>query len=356
MEYYNNNSGDNYNGYSKGPNNYYFQYNAAKENERKALKKAAGKLGATLIIYSAFIRIFVIVYYFLAYAYYSHEISLNYNVVVSFLRDNPDIYNSSMFSMVCNIFVVAMSLTMTILIDTLVFKIDFSEMITHQKGLVKQGFKWFPACMVINFGVSFAVGVFMIFMSNFGITVPEADFTISNPNIATVIVQLFYVCILGPIAEEFIYRGVIISLLKPFGKWLAVVVSAAIFGLMHGNIPQAVGAFCSALVFGLIAVKFNSIIPTIVIHMLNNLVGSYQDVYKILDLPYFILPLMRIVLILVGGIIIITQFKNLKIGQEYTAMGKTSDKCIAVFTSVPVAIYVLYMLLKYVSSFIIANF
>lgn len=362
MNYYNGSSYNNYNnsnGYNNMQNNYYFQYNAARENEKKALRKNATKLGITLLLYNIFIELFVLVYYFLAYAYYNHEVTFNYSVVINFFRENMGIYNSSMFSMTCNLFVILMSLTTTIIVAVLFLKVDFSEMLSHKKGLVKEGVRWFPACMIINFTTSFIISIFVAVMSVYGITIPEADFSITSPTTSTILVQLLYVCIIGPIAEEFIYRGIIISLLKPFGKWLAVIVSAMIFGLMHGNIPQAVGAFCSALVFGLIAVKFNSIIPTIVIHILNNLVGSYSNVYKVLGVPNVITSITQIVIMLIvivfGSYVIFKYGKYLKIGKEFSAIGKTSDKCVVVFTNGFMLIYIAILLFKFISSFIMSN-
>ena len=357
MEYYNGGNNNGFNGNMS--NDYYFQYNVAKENGKRALRKNATKLGITLLLYNVLIQIFLIVFYFLAYAYYNHQISFDYSVVVEFLRENMDIYKSSVFSMTCNLFVIVMSLSVTMIVALTVLKVDFSEMLRFKKGMVKEGCKWFFACMLINFTMSFVLSVFVAAMDQRGVTIPEADFSITNSNAFTILIQLLYVCIIGPIAEEFIYRGVVISLLKPFGKWLAVFVSALVFGLMHGNIPQAVNAFCTALVFGLIAVRFNSIIPTIVIHILNNLVGSYGDVYKALGLSDGFNILTRMVLMLfvffVGGYVIIKYAKDLKIGREYSAIGKTSDKCFVVFTNIFMLLYLVILIFSFVSKFLKVN-
>ena len=46
--------------------------------------------------------------------------------------------------------------------------------------------------------------------------------------------------------------------------------SALIFGLAHGNFDQFAYAFLSGVIFGLMAVRYDSIIPGMVLHLINN--------------------------------------------------------------------------------------
>lgn len=83
--------------------------------------------------------------------------------------------------------------------------------------------------------------------------------------------MFLYACIIGPIIEELVFRGFVMRSLEKYGSTLAIVVSSALFGIMHGNIPQGIFAFLIGLVLGFAAMKY-SIVWSIILHILNNLV------------------------------------------------------------------------------------
>lgn len=85
--------------------------------------------------------------------------------------------------------------------------------------------------------------------------------------------MFLYVTLLGPISEELLFRGVLLRLLKPWGKQTAIVISALMFGAFHGNIIQIPFAFLVGLVLGYVTVEY-SIWWAIVLHIFNNLVMS----------------------------------------------------------------------------------
>lgn len=80
--------------------------------------------------------------------------------------------------------------------------------------------------------------------------------------------------ILVPIAEEVVFRGAILrTLLQLFARrsaWIAIVVSALLFGLAHGNMAQFPHAFLMGLLLGWMFVRTGSIVPGIVLHWVNN--------------------------------------------------------------------------------------
>ena len=80
-----------------------------------------------------------------------------------------------------------------------------------------------------------------------------------------------YACFLGPIAEELLFRGLVLRTLKPWGKQAAIIISAVIFGIFHGNIVQIPFAFAVGVVLGYVAVEY-SITWAIVLHIINNFV------------------------------------------------------------------------------------
>lgn len=83
--------------------------------------------------------------------------------------------------------------------------------------------------------------------------------------------MFLYASILAPLSEELLFRGYILRKLQPFGKRFAVLCSAILFGLFHGNLLQTPYAFLMGLILGYMAVEY-SLIWSILLHMFNNLV------------------------------------------------------------------------------------
>lgn len=80
--------------------------------------------------------------------------------------------------------------------------------------------------------------------------------------------------IIAPIAEEYVFRGAILRVLCDItGKhrlWVAIVLSAALFATVHGNMAQGIGAFLCGLLLGWMYVRTGSIVPGVVYHWVNN--------------------------------------------------------------------------------------
>ena len=80
--------------------------------------------------------------------------------------------------------------------------------------------------------------------------------------------------IIGPIVEELIFRKLIIDRLSVFGDLTAVITSAVLFGLFHGNLYQFFYAAGLGVVLGYVYTKTRNVIYPTVIHMLINFMGS----------------------------------------------------------------------------------
>ena len=83
--------------------------------------------------------------------------------------------------------------------------------------------------------------------------------------------------ILAPLAEEVVFRGAILrTLLDMMSKknhWVAIMISAAIFGVVHGNMAQFVNALLMGLILGWMYYRTKSLVPGILLHWVNNTVA-----------------------------------------------------------------------------------
>lgn len=82
-----------------------------------------------------------------------------------------------------------------------------------------------------------------------------------------------YVCLLAPILEELLFRGMLLRCAEPFGKRFAIFATAAVFGIYHCSLTQSPFAFALGCVLGYVAVEY-SLIWAMILHIFNNLVIS----------------------------------------------------------------------------------
>ena len=79
----------------------------------------------------------------------------------------------------------------------------------------------------------------------------------------------------APVTEEIMCRGIMMNTLKrSFSSGIAIIISSAIFGMIHimaGGVSLAIGAFVMGLVFAIIYEKTNSLFIAIVAHAVANL-------------------------------------------------------------------------------------
>ena len=82
--------------------------------------------------------------------------------------------------------------------------------------------------------------------------------------------------VLGPVVEEVFFRGVLTrELLKRYKPTTAILVSGLVFGIIHINPAQVVGACISGFFFAWLYARTRSILPGILIHILNNGLSVY---------------------------------------------------------------------------------
>ena len=92
----------------------------------------------------------------------------------------------------------------------------------------------------------------------------------SNP-----IVMFAVVVILGPMLEELLFRKLIIDRISKYGASAAMLTSALIFGLCHGNLQQFFYAFAVGLFFAFIYLRTGSLRLTALLHMVVNFIGGF---------------------------------------------------------------------------------
>lgn len=84
------------------------------------------------------------------------------------------------------------------------------------------------------------------------------------------------IAVAGPVLEELLFRGAVEKLLlQQYAPAKAIFFSALIFGVFHINPAQIVPAFLMGLMLGWVYYRTASLIPCIVVHILNNSLSVY---------------------------------------------------------------------------------
>ena len=128
-------------------------------------------------------------------------------------------------------------------------------------------------------------------------------------------IVLISVSIFAPFFEEWLCRGIILrGLLKKVKPGWAIVISAAIFGLIHGNLWQAIPAFIIGVILGYVYYKTGSLKLTMLMHCVNNTLSvivsripAFKDVEFFADVmsPWaYVLVVLAFAVVLASGLVI----------------------------------------------------
>ena len=129
-------------------------------------------------------------------------------------------------------------------------------------------------CMVGNYATNF----FSTFVESiFGIRFvsPTDEFTITGG--ATFFLRVVQTAVLPALIEEFAVRGVVMQPLRRYGDRFALLMSAFVFALMHGNMVQIPFAFIAGLAIGYAVIATGSMWTGVLIHFCNNLIAVCSE-------------------------------------------------------------------------------
>jgi membrane protease YdiL (CAAX protease family) len=111
---------------------------------------------------------------------------------------------------------------------------------------------------------------------------------------ASTVIMYMTVGLAPAFAEEFLFRGVIYGNLRPYGRTQAILISAALFALMHQNIGQLFYTFVGGIAMALMYELTGSIWCGIFFHLLNNQISVLTEVLYYEKLGEGIEPLLML--------------------------------------------------------------
>ncbi len=105
-----------------------------------------------------------------------------------------------------------------------------------------------------------------------GISSPAASLALPGDAMGVALVATKSV-LLPAILEELLFRGVLLGRLRRHGRGFAAVASALFFTLLHSSLAGLPGIFLLAVVFALVDMRCGSLLPSMLMHGLNNLLA-----------------------------------------------------------------------------------
>ena len=134
----------------------------------------------------------------------------------------------------------------------------------------------------------------------FGVDLYDGLETATAAGFWDVIMNSICTALIPALVEEFVYRGLVTGILKEHDETLAIVGSAFLFGMAHGNFGQIPFAFVVGLILAYVRVKTNSMLPGILIHFGNNFYAVIiNTISEILPYPYGDIIDIAVILILI---------------------------------------------------------
>lgn len=137
--------------------------------------------------------------------------------------------------------------------------------------------KWIPSLFgIVVVCIAFSLGTFWLTVF---ILHPIAPLLVDlimtaepmSSNIWILTFEILTITIVGPIVEEFIFRGVILHrLIRKTSMWGSILISSILFGFLHADI---IGAFLFGVIASLLFLKTGNLLIPILMHIINNTIA-----------------------------------------------------------------------------------
>lgn len=130
----------------------------------------------------------------------------------------------------------------------------------------------FGGCLLANYITGFLRAIFE------GVGIYSNYTALQDPSSTFDVIMIFISSsLIPPLIEEFALRGVLMQSMRKYGNLFAIVASAFVFGVFHGNAVQIPFAFLCGLVIGYAVIATESLWTGIIIHALMNAMSGISS-------------------------------------------------------------------------------
>lgn len=185
--------------------------------------------------------------------------------------------NQTILTTVLAALIYSISLLIVIGVPWLAFKRRTSRQdVAHARTPVWTDLIFAPAGLLAYFVLSFLfVSVANTIPVFNGQQVQDTGFSALSQNYEYILAFLTLV-IIAPIAEETLFRGYLLGkLVKVVPIWLAVFITSALFGFIHGAWNVGIDTFALSIILCIVRLKTGSLWASMLIHMAKNGIAFY---------------------------------------------------------------------------------
>ena len=164
------------------------------------------------------------------------------------------------------------------------------------RKILELKWKWrYPVYLLLAYGVNHLSGIVFSFLTPATSNQMALNELVEMTGRQELLYLLLITCLLGPITEELVYRGVLMNTFLKDSPWYGdVLLSACVFGYVHvsdGITPLAFFIYASGgAIVAFLYRKTHSLYYPILLHIMINIL-AFWDLWMILKICNFLLPL-----------------------------------------------------------------
>ena len=202
------------------------------------------------------------------------DVRLSMDSIMTLLRETGGI------RWILLVYVLGMIVGMTV--GLLIIRKILTERVPLEKKSLSLGQFLVVALMTYGlWGIGVLIGNLPMF---FGVTESNGMDELLNGLKTEAIPMSLYMVIGAPIFEELACRKFLLDRLHPYGEGFAMLVSALLFGLIHGNSGQFFLAFFIGLLFAMVYMRTGRIVYTMLLHGMINLTATLPEFFALADI------------------------------------------------------------------------
>ena len=226
-------------------------------------------IGSIFVVIAA-----VIVSFVLIVPQLQGDVRLSMDSIMTLLRETGGI------RWILLVYVLGMIVGMTV--GLLIIRKILTERVPLEKKSLSLGQFLVVALMTYGlWGVGVLIGNLPMF---FGVTESNGMDELLNGLKTEAIPMYLYMVIGAPVFEELACRKFLLDRLHPYGEGFAMLVSALLFGLIHGNSGQFFLAFFIGLLFAMVYMRTGRIVYTMLLHGMINLTATLPEFFALADI------------------------------------------------------------------------
>ena len=125
-----------------------------------------------------------------------------------------------------------------------------------------------PALISVLSGMSLALFLNILFYATGIVNISSSFKEVSSSQASTgLLAGIILFGIITPVAEELVFRGIVLSRLNlGFSITPAIILSALMFGIYHGNLVQGIYGTLMGLLIGYVYIKYDALVYPILVH------------------------------------------------------------------------------------------